>query len=419
MPKSSTARATAPDTVWLARGRHLGPGAEQAVRQRLRDLKSDAVIQDHLEFDGSCDGPSGAPATSDAPGTADHVFEARWLVDDQVVVRARLTLGAPGGIDDARDWVLVAEAERPWDLGWPSPATVFWPEDSGVPWDHDVVHGLRFRETNRLPADDRALRRLLKDCVRRSWSIHVIVHEAMTPDERGRLPLVPLLPPGVRHRVVEHRAAPGQFQVVNWALDGLGARVPRGGAVVLPATPGGSGDRPGDDGHAFAVRTVFLDGSRPTELIDAVRRCAESPRPLPEGAEAALTGLRERWHLMTPEEELAQARRQIAAYAEALDAMTKSRDLYREAAELAHEALAAYRESSGPLPASRREPGEREGLSFRDRLAMSLDRVREGARLLRAPASDGQAPGGAGTDEAAESGEAPSPAGSPETRDRA
>ncbi len=54
----------------------------------------------------------------------------------------------------------------------------------------------------------------------------------------------------------------------------------------------------------------------------------------------------------------------MAMYAEALDAMTKSRDLYREAAERAHEALAAYREmglTPPPRPPSRpaREPRPR------------------------------------------------------------
>ncbi|MGR6968449.1 hypothetical protein ACU639_02375 [Streptomyces cynarae] len=366
MAKSSTARATAPDTVWLARGRHPGPGAEDAVRRRLRELKSEKVIQDETEYDGSREG---APA---------RAFEARWLVADDVVVRARLDVGAPDDKDGAQDWVLVAEADRAWDLHWPSPATVFWPDDPDVPWDHDVVPGLRFREINPLPTEDRALRRLLKDCARHSWSIHVVVHEAMTPDERGLRPLAPLLPPGLRHRVVEHRAAPEQFQVVNWALYDLGARVPRGGAVVLPAAPSG----PGADDNGFSVRTVFLDGSRPTELLDTVRRFAEQPAPLPEGAEEALSALREQWHLTTLEEELAMARRRLAAYAEALEAMTRSRDMYREAAELAHEALAAYQDA-GALPAPRR-PRKREGFSLRT-LAKPLERVVDGVKSLGVP----------------------------------
>ncbi|MEV6025983.1 hypothetical protein [Streptomyces sp. NPDC052036] len=371
MAKSPTAPATAPDTVWPARGRHLGPDAEDTVRHRLRELKNSAVIQDHLEFEGSRD------------GVPHRAFEARWLVADDVVVRARLDLEAPDEKDGSQEWVLVAEADRTWDLDWPSPATVFWPEDADAPWDHDVVGDLRFRGINPLPAEDRALRRLLRDCARRSWSIHVIVHEAMTPDARGLRPLAPLLPPGLRHRIVEHRAAPEQFQVVNWALYDLGARVPRGGAVVLPSAPAAPGV--GDDD--FAVRTVFLDGSRPQELLETVCRYALEPRPLPEGAEEALSELRVQWHLTTLEEELAAARLQLAAYAEALDAMTKSRDLYREAADLAHEALAAYRDSSGALPPPRQEARKREGFSLRT-LTKSLERVRDGAKLLRPPGTE-------------------------------
>ena len=52
---------------------------------------------------------------------------------------------------------------------------------------------------------------------------------------------------------------------------------------------------------------------------------------------------------MTMEEELARERRLVAMYAEALEAMTKSRDLYRESADRANEALAALRESSGAM----------------------------------------------------------------------
>ncbi|GGY99933.1 hypothetical protein [Streptomyces poonensis] len=364
MAKSPAARATAPDSVWLARGRHTGTTpAEELIRHRLAELKSTEAIQDHLEFDGP----------DDDSDSGRRAFEARWLVAGDVVVRARMTVGPPDGRDGAQEWVLAAEAERPWELGWPSPATVFWPEDEYVAWDQDVVPGLRFRTTNPLPTDDKELRRLLRDCVRRSGSIHVVVHEAMTPDERGRRPLTPLLPPSLRHRVVEHRAAPDQFQIVNWVLDDLGARVPRGGAVVLPSTP----PRPGYDAGDFAVRTVFLDGSEPAELIDTVLRYAALPRPLPEWAEEAVTGLREQWHLMTLEEELAQARALVATYAEALEAMTKSRDLYREAAERAHEALSAYREGNGTLPAPREEPRPRERFSLRA-LTKPLERARAG-----------------------------------------
>lgn len=409
MAKSPTARDTAPDTVWLARGQHLGPGAEDTVRSRLRELKSDAVIQDHFEFDASDD---------DATET-ERAFEARWQVADGVVVRARLNVRAPLGQDGTQDWALVAEADRRWDVDWPSPATVFWPEDADAPWDHDVVPGLRFRRINPLPGDDRALRRLLKECARRTWGIHVVVHEAMTTDERGLRPLASMLPPGLRHRIVEHRAAPEQFQVVNWALYDLGVRVPRGGAVVLPTEPTG----PGVDDNAFSVRSVFLDGSRPTDLIDIVRRRAEQPAPLPDGAEEALSALRAQWHLTTMEEELALARRQLAAYAEALDAMTKSRDLYRQAAELAHEALEGYRESFGTLPPPRQGPRKREGFSLRA-LAKPLERVRDGARLLRTPGTEDPLPetgrpgGNSPTADTDPESAGRSPAPSPEVRER-
>src|SRR5205085_417028 len=67
-----------------------------------------------------------------------------------------------------------------------------------------------------------------------------------------------------------------------------------------------------------------------------------------QGTEEALADLRDNWTLMTLEEQLDRERKLVAQYAEALEAMTRSRDLYRESAERAHEALAALRDTPAP-----------------------------------------------------------------------
>ncbi|MFG3212325.1 hypothetical protein [Streptomyces tendae] len=372
MPTSPTARPTHPPTLWAARGRHVGSAAEDTVRHRLQRLKDDHVVDDFLE-------PADEPAPDGAVG--DRIFEARWKAPGAVTVRARLILepGSAGG----QDWTLLAEAEEAWDLAWPSPATVFWPDDPDVTWDRDAATGLRLRGINTLPDDDKAVRRLLKEAGRSPWNIHVVVHEAMTPDHRGRVPLAQRLPAGLRHRVVEHRAAPQQHRVVNWALDDFGVQVPRGGAVVLPGTPA-----PADYAAAdFSVRTVFLDGSEPTALIAAVTSFAALPRPLPDDAVAALGSLREDWRLLTLEEELERERKLVKMYAEALEAMTQSRDLYREAAERAAEALAVYRESAtaapdGPAPSQPPSASPLWGLT------RTLERFRGSARTPRPDTDD-------------------------------
>ncbi|MFF8941464.1 hypothetical protein ACF1A5_04110 [Streptomyces sp. NPDC014864] len=384
MPNSPSPRPAAPSTVWLARGRHAGPAAEDAVGRRLEKLKADAVLQDRL-------------VPEDAGVSGELVFEARWQAPPRVTVRARLTLAPPAVPDGDREWVLVAEAERPWDPRWPSPAAMFWPQDDDAGWNHEtVVTGLRLGTVNPLPDDDKELRRLLRHAVRDTWSIHVVVHEAMTPDERGRLPLVRLLPEGLRHRVVEHRAAPHRLRAVNWALEEFGIEVPRGGALVLPGSPAASGYDP----REFSVRSVFLDGTEQAELLNAVTRFAALPRPLPDGGEAALTALREQWRLTTVEEELARARELVAMYEEALEAMTRSRDLYREAAERANEALAVYREaeSEGVLSPARKQARPPLASPFQQ-LARGFERLKDTALSLR-PAGTTPAPdtesGGAG-----------------------
>ena len=376
MSNSSTAPPTIPHTVWLARGRHVGSeDAAGVVRRQLQRLKDREVIDDHLE-----------PDEDQGHDPRELVFEARWRVEGTVTVRARLTFPAPdspaaaSASPDGRDWILVAEAERTWDPRWPSPATVFWPEDADSGWDHAPVPGLRFREVNPLPSDEKDLRRLFRSCAQDGWSVHVVVHEAMTPDARGRLPLARLLPASLRHCVVEHRATPDQLRSVNWALlREFDFQVPRGGAVVLPTNPAA----PGYDVRDFSVRSVFLDGSEPTELVDVLCRYAASARPLPEGGTEAVTALREQWSLMTLEEELARERRLVAMYAEALEAMTKSRDLYRESADRANEALTALRESGGAVvpggpPSSAGSPFQR-----------TFGRLRDATKALRpAPPAD-------------------------------
>ncbi|MEU8643271.1 hypothetical protein ACIRRT_39700 [Streptomyces sp. NPDC102256] len=369
MPKSSTDRPTAPDTVWLAAGRHTGPAPQNAVREHLRSLKNSERIQDFLE-------------TESASTPGGHVFEARWFVADGVTVRARLVTDGREEVDGDRHWTLAAEAERPWDLAWASPADVFWPAGSHIAWDRDAAAGLLLQDINPLPKDDAALRRLIKDSGRQSWSINVVVHEAMTPDRDGLVPLVRRLPPGLRHRVVEHRATPEQYHAVNWALGDLAASVPRGGAVILSGTPA----RLGYDQEDFSVRSVFLDGSEPTELLDKVLRFAALPWPLPDDAAAALTELREDWRLLTLEEELAKARAQAASYAEALDAMTTSRDLYREATELAHAALAEMEEFRDAASAVRAAAEGQE----RNPLTKTLQRVSDTLRARRAPRVEAQ-----------------------------
>ncbi|MEU0898821.1 hypothetical protein [Streptomyces massasporeus] len=369
MLTSPTVRPMTPATVWPARGRHAPGSAEDVLRRSLQQRKDSRAIDDFLEL----------PEDETAP--AERVFEARWRVGDDVTVRARLSLKPGPGEEGGQEWLLVAEAEQPWDHAWPSPAGLFWPEDPAIAWDQDPATRLALGEINPLPQDDREIRRLLRSAVRGGWHIHVVVHEAMTTDDRGRTPVARWLPPGLRHRVVEHHAAPQQLRGLNWALRDSGVEVPRGGAVVLPGVPAPEGY----DARDYSVRAVFLDGSEPADLVDAVTRFAALPRPLPDGTEDALTALREDWHLLTLREELDRQRGLVAMYAEALEAMTKSRDLYREAAESAHEALAVYQEAARAAPAAP-QPSGPPAVSPLQQLTRTFERFK--VKRPAAPAGD-------------------------------
>ncbi|MEU1075656.1 hypothetical protein ABZ404_23835 [Streptomyces sp. NPDC005878] len=359
MAKNPVSPPTVPDTAWLGRARHLGPEPEQDVRRNLIALRAAGVLDSFLDLDPVEAARSTVlhprDESADPGPTARRVFEARWRVADDVTVRAQLTTYDPENRrkeGEGVTWVLAAEAERPWQTDWPSPATMFWPDSDRIAWDHDTVPDLRMRTTNHLPKDDDELRHLLRDCARQSWFVHVVVHEAMTPDAAGQRPVTAYLPPSLRHRVIEHRGTPEQAQIADFAMKKeLGVRLPRGGAVVLPTQPQGADY----DADRFTVRTVILDGSEPTELLDRIREFAALARPMTPDAERALTRLRQGWHLLTPDEELVHAQAMVARYAEALDAMTTSRDLYREAAEAAQAALAEATGGDGVpvLPAPR------------------------------------------------------------------
>ncbi|MDQ0808932.1 hypothetical protein QFZ63_000646 [Streptomyces sp. B3I7] len=383
MAKNSSSEKLVPATVWLARGRHPGHEPEQDARRNLIALKAAGVLDDFLDLDPVEAARSTVlhprEAAADPGPSARRLFEARWRVADDVTVRAQLTTYDPENRrkdGEGVTWVLAAEAERPWDARWPSPATMFWPDSEQVPWDHDTVPDVRLREVNHLPKDGDALRHRLRDCVRGSWYIHLVVHEAMTPDARGQRPLSAFLPPSLRHRVVEHRATPEQAQIADFEMKReLNVRMPRGGAVVLPAAPRGTDRSAERDAERFTVRSVFLDGSEPTEVLRTLTEFAALPRPLPEGAERALDRLRLGWHLLTPHEELVHAQAMVHRYAEALDAMTKSCDLYKEAAEAAQAALADFTGGDGESrpPATGTAGADRSPL---DTLAKTFGRFR-------------------------------------------
>ncbi|MFF1715183.1 hypothetical protein [Streptomyces sp. NPDC058268] len=357
MAKKRSSSTTVPDTAWLGRGRHLGPEPEQDVRRNLIALKAAGVLDDFLDLDPVEAARSTVlhprDESADPGPAARRLFEARWRVADDVTVRAQLTLydaETRRREGEGVTWVLAAEAERAWDAHWPSPALMFWPDSDRVAWDHDTVPGVRLRTTNHLPKDDDELRRRLRECTRQSWYIHLVVHEAMTPDAIGQKPVSTFLPPSLRHRVVEHRGTPEQAQIADFAMKReLSVRMPRGGAVILPTEP----QTAGYDADHMTVRSVFLDGTEPTELLDRIKEFAALPRPLPAEAERALTRLRQGWHLLTPDEELTHAQDMVTKYAEALEAMTHSRDLYQQAADAAQAALAEVTGGDGvPRPSA-------------------------------------------------------------------
>ncbi|CAM5409143.1 hypothetical protein SALBM311S_04780 [Streptomyces alboniger] len=262
MPISSAVRPTHPPTVWLARGRHTGPDPLDVVRRNLQRLKDAGTIDDFLE-------PSEVEDAS-KPG-----FEARWRVPEGVTVRAGLTVlpMADTEADPGSEWVLAAEAERPWDQRWPSPATVFWPEAPDADWDHDIPTGLRLRDVNRLPEDDKAMRRLFRDAVRGSWN-----SRRMALSSSGR-------------RLTSRRRSPVGM---SWSQSASGAsgqntvagRATAGAPPPPPAPAPDPGSAWGRRGRGPSSRTSSPSGTRRRANPGFRGRCSGSrrwcPRAVPQ-----------------------------------------------------------------------------------------------------------------------------------------
>lgn len=84
---------------------------------------------------------------------------------------------------------------------------------------------------------------------------------------------------------------------------------------------------------------------------------------------------------------LEEARALVAVYAEALDAMTKSRDQYREATELAHAALAELRDIRETAYGTQETPAGQDGNPLHQ-LTRTFQRVAGTVRARRAARDD-------------------------------
>jgi hypothetical protein len=300
-----------PETVWHSSGRVGRSSSLRVIRQHLQSCVDDGSVAHLRDFK-----PDGEDWW--------FGFDAAWRTDDGDRIKARLQL-APDmtfvrrrklsradletqDVDVDLYWSLTAEADRPWNLNWPSPLGMFGDQRT-----YDWVTGkmpLRdysgFNAEALQPAFVRQSFEELSTC---PWYITVIthdrtpLHQAATCKEDS---LAKMVPPSLQGRVLEFRFFGDQDQVVNTegVLPESRLRLKWGGSLILPT-------RPRHDEWALADCIIRRPPGADMEQMlketaEAVTRYAELRPHYCDRARSGVENLRTSWVL--PEIELAPKR---------------------------------------------------------------------------------------------------------------
>lgn len=232
-----------PDTVWHASGRVRHTSALDAIGDHIDDSVERGVIADSRRFtpeDGHWWwGVDASWQTKDG----DRI-NARLMLAPDLVLAARkgLQRHAPEvtSIDLDLSWTLTAEADRPWQLDWKSPVDVMFGGLTTFDW----VSGQLFlmEETGAVDLNTEQLAQQFEELSACPWYIPVITHDRRSVEEAAQspgLPLVDLVPPSLRGRLVEFRVHGDQDQIIN--ADGVlpesRLRLKWGGGLILPTKP--------------------------------------------------------------------------------------------------------------------------------------------------------------------------------------
>ncbi|THA72543.1 hypothetical protein E6R60_26815 [Streptomyces sp. A0642] len=227
-----------PNTIWHTSGRSPESDLSELVGEHLAQLAKTGVIQTHRRHAG--DVREGLRVSS---------FDAGWRTDDGARVSARLNLFRETppvellSVLQGRgrsSWTVTAEADRPWNMAWESPARMFFPADREQLWARDYFAGaLRLGMASALVNDlVHALPEILSClAVEGPWYTVVITHDKHARVDHKGLDLVPMLPDSFYGSVVEIRAQGSQDRIFNDVLAAHNVSLPSGGAVILPTNP--------------------------------------------------------------------------------------------------------------------------------------------------------------------------------------
>lgn len=398
-----------PENIWHTEGCTSTAGLVYDIKTYMLQMQQVGQIQHYREFD---------PRDDDPGSGAWWGFDAGWCTDDGARVRARLnlmpdqmevellgatreTVSVNRTIPLRMGWTVTAEADRPWQSEWFSPALAFFPARGDLNWDRDWLTGRLSMHCitafSQISPDQ--TRNLLEQLSLSTWYTTVITHDRRPITSEPLPGLFEMLPNSMVGRVLEIRAYGDQDQVFNELLAEHRVRLPWGGSVILPSSPRKeywtSADYdlkvPGGDFARLLQKTalhVMRYAAFPSHYQDRVRGAVEDLRASWELPEIEL----EANHLL---QELDEARREIGSLELKLsssrgeiEGLQEKRRVAEEIAEQSRaevlEMMQAYREH--PLAvreAEARAQAEEAFSSQEETMALAEDLTAEVAWLRR------------------------------------
>ncbi|MFD8648655.1 hypothetical protein [Streptomyces mirabilis] len=397
-----------PRDVWYTEGHTSAAGLVQEIQAHLLQTHQDGQVQRYREFD---------PRSIRSDSGAWWGFDAGWCTEDGARIRARLTLSpdptqaeelgatretvsANRTIPLRMNWTVAAEADRPWQAEWPSPALAFFPARGDLGWDYDSLTGLlsmhRPTAFKRLPSQ---LGDLLEYLATSTWYTTVITHDQRPLDSMPPPGLSEMLPNSMVGRVLEIRTHGDQDRMFNELLAEYRVSLPWGGSVILPSIPRKSL-------WASADYSLKVPGGNFNRMLQKtalhVMQYAAFPSHYQDHARTAVDFMRDTWELPEIEleashlrEELDDARREIGALRGELRAASQLAEelteknrvaeaIAEEAQDTVLETMKAYREH--PLEvreAEARAHAEEAFSSQEETMALAEDLTAEVAWLRR------------------------------------
>lgn len=232
-----------PDTVWHTSGRVRGSSALVEINARIAAGFGIGAL-------------AGRRAYLPESGESWWGFDASWQTGEGDRIKARLLLAPDpvlaeesGLVRGSLDippfegdlfWSLTAEADRPWQPRWQSPVDAMF---GSLPT-YDWTTGRLFLmdETGAVELTASQLAQQFEELAACPWYIPVVTHDKRSIDEAMEspgAPLVELVPPSLRGRLLEFRVYGDQDRLVN--TDGVlpesRLRLKLGGAVIVPPRP--------------------------------------------------------------------------------------------------------------------------------------------------------------------------------------